>query len=428
MTPTDIAVRRRYLVLLALRWLPSGLIIPILVLLPLQRGLSLGELGLVSAIQGLTILCLEVPTGGLADTFGRRPVLLIASALNVGSLLLLSMASSLGAFAAYFLLQGVYRALDSGPLDSWYIDATLDLDPDASIERGLSLGNAVMSTAIGAGALLSGLLVAWAPIPGVAALATPVVVAIAVRAVEFAVMAVLLHEDRTRLTAAPGAAAGRTARLGATIRSAVRLVLRSKALLCLLAVEICWGFGTVSFETLTPVRLTDVMDDAQAAASLMGPLTAFAWLASAAGAALAIPATRRIGAPLTAAALRVLHGVTVAALALFGGVIGVATAFLACYLVHGASSPVHTAMLHRQVGAAQRTTVASLNSMVSQPSAALGLIGLTALAGATTVPTAMLVGAAVLALAAPLYLLVRAPAPRTPAGTPEAQPSGGPPP
>ena len=75
------------------------------------------------------------------------------------------------------------------------------------------------------------------------------------------------------------------------------------------------------------------------------------------------------------------------------------------------ANPVHSGLLHRQVDGPYRNSVISLNSMVAQPGFALGAVGLTALADATSVSTAMLVGAAVLAVAAPLYLPARRPAP-----------------
>ena len=53
--------RRRYLILIGLRWLPTGLLIPVIVLLALSRGLSLTEIGLVFSIQGLVVLALELP-------------------------------------------------------------------------------------------------------------------------------------------------------------------------------------------------------------------------------------------------------------------------------------------------------------------------------------------------------------------------------
>ena len=78
------SARRRYLALIALRWLPTGLLIPVTTLLALSRGLSLTEIGLVFSIQGLVVLALELPTGGLSDALGRRPVLILASLVGLG--------------------------------------------------------------------------------------------------------------------------------------------------------------------------------------------------------------------------------------------------------------------------------------------------------------------------------------------------------
>ena len=123
------SARTRYLILVGLRWLPTGLLIPIIVLLALSRGLSLTEIGVVFGLQGLVVLFLELPTGGLSDALGRRPVLILASLVGLVSLSLLYVADSVALFAAATILQGVYRALDSGPLEAWYVDATLAADP-----------------------------------------------------------------------------------------------------------------------------------------------------------------------------------------------------------------------------------------------------------------------------------------------------------
>jgi MFS family permease len=401
-----VSARRRYLLLLALRWLATGLVIPVLVLLPLDRGLTLTQVGAAGVAQGLLVLALELPTGGLADALGRRPVLLAAGMINLASLALLAVAGSLPLFVAVFALQGVYRALDSGPLDAWYVDAALAADPDADIEGGLSRGGAVLGLAIAAGALVAGGLVALDPVPGVDPLAVPVLAAVAVQAVGLVAVALLLVEVRPAGGAATLVASVR--QVPGTVRAAVGLLRRSKVLAALVAVELFWGFGMVTFETLLPVRLTEVVGGADEAAALLGPAGSAAWIASAAGAALVPLASRRIGAPWTGAALRVLQGGTVVGMALLAGPAGVLAAYLLCYVVHGAANPVHMGLLHRQVDGPYRTTVLSLNSMIAQPAGALGLLTLTALADATSVSTAMLVGAGVLAAAAPLYLVARA--------------------
>jgi MFS family permease len=395
-------VRFRYLTLYGLRWLPSGLLIPVMILLMQERGLSLSQMGLVATAQGLVVLALELPTGGLADALGRKPVLVTAGVLNLGSLALFTVADSFALFFLVFALQGVYRALDSGPLESWYVDATLAADPKAEYERGLGHAGTVIGIAIGAGALLSGGLVALGPVGPVTALTVPVLVALALQAVALVVLLVLLVEVRT--AKGSGALRASVAEAPRMVGQAFGLLRRSRVLLALVAVELFWGFGMVTFESLLPVRLAEVVGDADRAAALLGPAGSAAWLANAAGAALTPLLLRRLGAAPAAALMRILQGVTVVGMGLLAGPVGVLFAYLACYTVHGASNPLHMGLLHRQVDGPYRTSVISLNSMMAQPAGALGMVVLTVLADATSISTAMVVGAVVLAVAAPLYL------------------------
>ena len=293
-------VRRRYLTLYGLRWLPTGLMIPVMILLMQERGLSLPQIGLVSTAQGLLVLALELPTGGLADALGRRPVLLAAGVLNLASLALFAVADSFWLFFVVWALQGVYRALDSGPLESWYVDATLAADPEAEYERGLGYAGTVIGGAIGGGALLSGGLIALGPIGPVSALTVPVLAAIVAQAAALVALVVLLVEERP----ATGFAALRASVVQAPrmIGQAVGLLRRSRVLLALVTVELFWGFGMVTFESLLPVRLAEVIGDPERAAALLGPANSAAWLASAAGAALTPLLLRWFGAAPGAAA------------------------------------------------------------------------------------------------------------------------------
>jgi DHA1 family tetracycline resistance protein-like MFS transporter len=394
--------QRRFLFLYGLRWFPVGLLMPVLVLLPLERGLTIAQVGSAAAVQGVTAMLLELPTGGLADTIGRRPVLLIAGAVNLVSIGLLVMAGSMPLLAVVFLLQGIYRALDSGPLEAWYVDAALAADPDADIETGLSRSGVVIGLSIGGAALASGGLVALGPWGRISALTVPVIVAFVFVVAGLIAVALLMTEVR------PVRHEGSWMRgVPAAIGGAVRLVRRNRVIAALIAVELFWGFGMTTFETLMPVRMSEVLGHPDQAAALMGPVGAAGWAASAAGAALIPLLARRIGAPWTGFALRILQGLTVLGMALLAGPAGIIAAFLCCYAVHGAANPVHIGMLHRQVDGPWRASVLSLNSMVSQPAGALGLVVLTAIAASAGTPAAILTGAVVLAVAAPLYLVGR---------------------
>jgi DHA1 family tetracycline resistance protein-like MFS transporter len=402
---TAAQVRSRYRILLALRWLPVGLLIPVLVLLPMERGLTIAQIGSAVAVQGFVVLLLELPTGGLADALGRRPVLLVAGVVNLAALALLAAADSVLLLATSYLLQGVFRALDSGPLESWFVDQSLAAERDADIERGLSQGEVACSLAIAGAALASGGLV-WlgpvrlGPLGQVSALTVPVLLALALSLLSTVAVALLMAEDRPARGKAAFAASLRG--VPVAIGGAVGLARRSRVVQALVAVEFLWSFGMVTFEKLMPVRLSEVTP---AAGPLLGPVSSVAWGASAAGAALVPLLVRRIGAQWAGFTLRIAQGLTVVGMGLFAGPAGVIGAFLLCYAVHGAANPVHSGILHRQAEGEYRASLLSLNSMVAAPGFSIGAIVLTAVAVHAGTPVAIVAGAVVLALAAPLYLV-----------------------
>lgn len=107
--------------------------------------------------------------------------------------------------------------------------------------------------------------------------------------------------------------------------------------------------------------------------------------------------------------------VVVVAVAVAAGPLGVIAAYIATMGVHGAANPIHQGLLHRAVvGPSHRATVLSANSLTAKGGGAVGGIALGALADITTVTTATLLGALVLAAAAPLYTIVRRAEPHAP--------------
>jgi MFS family permease len=394
--------RRRYFTLVAFRWFPTGLIIPVTMLLPLERGLSLSEIGLAAAGQGLIVLFLELPTGGLADSLGRKRVLISSILVGMASVSIFLLADTFAVFFAAFALQGVFRALDSGPLEAWYVDATQAADPDAEIQRGLSGAGVVIGIAIASAALISGALVAWHPIEDMEALAFPVVVSLGVQLAGLVALVLLMTEARQEKGWSAALNAAR--KTPVAISGGLRLLRDNRVLLAIVSVELLWGFGMATFEGFTPLKLAEVVGDVDRAAAITGPAASAAWMVSALGAATVPWLGRRMGLAPAAAMLRVLQGLAVVGLGLATGVPGVIAAYLIAYVVHGASNPAHLTLLHRQVDSSLRATVSSLNSMASLSAGALGLIALTSLAEATSLNTAMYVGAVILALAAPLYL------------------------
>lgn len=418
---TGTQAERRLVLLTASRWLPVGLVFGVTVLLPLERGLTLPEVGVLLSLQGFVMLALELPSGGLADALGRRPLLVVSGILATASTVLLVFASSFAAFAVALALQGVFRALDSGPLEAWYVDTATGHDPDHPIERGLSRASSVLGASIAVGALLCSALVLWHPLGESTALALPFGVAAASYAVHTALVVCLVRErPRVASSGVSPSPDGRvrsaraTAEVRAAFRDAPRVVVRGLMLLrrapvlrALLLVEVFWSIAMIAFETLTPVALAEEMGGRDAAAALLAPASAVAWGLFAVGSFLAGVLSGRFGVARTAMLARVLNGAAVIVMGVAAGPAGLLTGYWLAFATHGGAGPMHNALLHREAQPQNRAVVLSMNAMVAGGAYSVGLLVLTPLAAATSTSTALVVAGAVSILGVLFYLPAR---------------------
>jgi len=419
------ASRRAFLTVVALRWLPTGLLTPVSVLFAIERGLSLAQVGLFWTVQGAVVILLELPTGALADAWGRRAVLVAGALFALGYLVVLLAAHSLPVFLVAAVLNGIFRALDSGPLEAWYVDAALAAEPDRDLPRDLSRAGGVLYAAVATGSITASGVVLLDRLP-VSPLTAVVAASLAFQLVHLVALVLLVRERRA---GTPGKG-WRAARDAATavprvIGAGTVLGWRSRPLRLLLAVELAWGAGLGGFELLWQPRAHEALG-ARAGLWVFGVLAAGGWLAGAAGSALLPPLIRLLRGRVAAAAalLRVVQGLALLPMAVFGGVAAVAVAFLSFYVVHGIANPAHFALLHRRIGPGHRATVLSLNSLVSKFGALPATVALGALADGAGLTAALLVTAALLAAPTPLYLASGEPPPvaRVPAPVDDYRP------
>jgi MFS family permease len=404
------AARRVFLVLSFTRWFPVGLVVGLLTLWQLERGLTVAQAMTISSAAGLTIFALELPTSGFADAFGRRPVFVVSAVVNVVASSILLVAHSFWAFFAAAVLTGVFRALDSGPLEAWFVDTVHTTTPGADVDGALAAQGTVLGGAIAAGALVSGGLVWWHPFMGASALVLPVAVFVVLNVVHLLAVLVLLREPReAEHLDASGARRALTSAKEApvVVRDGLGLLRTNRALRGIVCVEVFWSVAMIVFETFQPIRLAELVGGEERAGAIMGPVAAAGWAVFALGAALSGWSSRRIGVTRTAIAARVLNGMGAVVMGLVAGPAALIAAYGVTYLLHGAAGPAHSALLHREARASNRATVLSINSMVA--SAAFGiaapLLGL--LAERTSTQVAMVTAGAVSIVGACFYLPAR---------------------
>jgi MFS family permease len=247
------SIRRRYYAITFLVWFATALPLSLSVLLAQSRGIGLAEVGLALGIYSLTIVVLEVPTGGLADAVGRKRVALLAFALAALYNLAFLFAFSFPTLLLAMILYGVSRALSSGALDAWFVDALQAADPNVDLQPALAGAETVGLLALGLGTLLGGLLPRWftaLPPDGTAVLtplAVPIVAALAVKLLVVAAVALLIHEERP--------AGGASWRAGfravpTLVRDAARLSRANPRLRLLMSASFVAGLAVISLEAL----------------------------------------------------------------------------------------------------------------------------------------------------------------------------------
>ncbi|HWI66620.1 MAG TPA: MFS transporter [Symbiobacteriaceae bacterium] len=145
--------RRKYAWVLFWMGLSLGAIIPVYQLVFRERSLDYLQIGLLSALFELPIVLLEVPTGVLADRWGRRRSVL----LGLTALVAAGFAYWLGWGFWPFVLAGVVQAFGecciSGALEAWAVDSN-----PVGVQDLLARGTAARRTGLLLGMLLGGLI------------------------------------------------------------------------------------------------------------------------------------------------------------------------------------------------------------------------------------------------------------------------------
>ncbi|MFC6081577.1 MFS transporter [Sphaerisporangium aureirubrum] len=414
--PSPRSALRRYALVSALMWLPAGLTLPVMVLLMSGRGLSLAQVGTVTAIHSVVVVVLELPTGGLADVIGRRVVLAASALLSMVALVLMATATTFWPFAGWAVLQGTARALSSGPAQAWYVD-TLHraAGPDADLRHGLSRGEAASSVSLCLATLAGGLIPLVAP----GGLAVPVVAgAVAALVLFVVVLAAMPEPPRARPTLRSV-----LRDVPVTVGSGAGLAVRDPGLRRLVSIAFVLGIGLAVIELLTPGRLAELTGDAESGGLAYAVVAAGGFGAHALGSWVAPWVTRTLGRPSRAAVagtvVSALALAVLAASAVLGGVAGVVTAgaaYVALFAGMAVAELVRVAMMHERVASSRRATLMSVDSLQLQFGAALSAVGFGALAGAIGSSAVWWLVGGITLLSALLYVRVPAPAP-TPSRT-----------
>lgn len=351
-------------------YLGTGLASPVLSLMLLARGASLGTLPLmVGVTTAVTCLC-EVPSGIAADALGRRRVFILAMALQIAAFAMLLSTPGLITVVLSSALRGLALAARSGTLEAIEIDRVVSENPDAADRlRALDALNGRLalleSAGVGMGAVVGGVVAALDSSYALLILCIAAVGAGALAggfllyppdACESAPIRERLHDTLLAMRASlfrPGD---------------MRLVLAASASvgMAMIAVE---TYGQLVFEGLVGrdgIWMLGLINCAGMGAAALGSTMAMNW-GSAASSKLGVAGRRGL--------YMLLQMMALACSALFSAVASAAgfiVVYMAFYLALGMRSVIEQTVLHNAVPSKERSGMASVQSLALR---AGGLVG-----------------------------------------------------
>jgi len=401
---------RTYLAVTALTTLAQSLIWGVNTLFLMNAGLDI--LGVMVANAAFTVaqVLFEVPTGVVADTWGRRVSYLLSVVVIMAGTLLYVWAGTaragLPALCFASVVLGLGFTFYTGAVDAWMVDALHSVDSTMQTENVFARAAVVFGVFMVIGTTAGGVLgqgALWLPYIGRVVFLVPALV------LGLVSMPDLGFQDRTLKWSTVGSEVRNVAATG------VRYGVRNPVVRFLMLAGCVQGlFGMYGFYSWQRYFLDLLGRDL---IWVSGLIAAAVGLAGAAGSALVRPLMAR--RPRRSSVLMWTVAATSVCIVLAGMVrvfwVAVPLYIVACVL-GGIGSPVRSAWLNACIPSEQRATLISLDSLYGEAGGTAGQLGLGYVSRAASIGTAWMIGGIVQAGSLLFLTLARHRGPASDAG------------
>ena len=394
-------VQRTYLLLTLLSTLAASFIWGINTLFLLDAGLNNAEAFAANAFFTAGMVIFEVPTGALADTWGRRTSYLLGAAtLLLSTLLYLVMWKAhapLWGWAIASILLGLGFTFFSGATEAWLVDALSFTGYKEGLEPVMARGQVVGGSAMLAGSVAG----------GVIAQMTDLGVPYIIRAVCLGFTLVVAWFLMKDLGFTPDRSHGALKEMRRVVRASIDNGWRKPPVRWLMLAALCaGGVDMFAFYALQPYLL-ELWGDKEAfgIAGLAAAIVAGSEMV----AGLLVPYVRRVFTRRTHALLAA-SALGIASLALMGvtSSFWVAIGLLVIWgLTFSIATPIRQAYLNGIIPTQQRATVLSFDNLMSSAGGVAAQPALGRAADVWGYPTAYVVSGVIQLAALPFLVLAR---------------------
>jgi len=401
---------RTFIINQTFHWFIVGIMLPVITLLQLEKGFNLFQISITMSIFSATVVLLELPTGGLSDTIGRKKVYLVSLVFNFLAASLILLARNFLFITLGFFFLGVGRALSSGSLDAWFVDEFYLIDPEGNLQKALSKVGIFIPIGIATGSLLGGFIPMnlgkimhqlW----GLGLYSSNLITVLCLSFIQYILTSKLIVEEVKPVSHSSLTSGFKL--LPKVLSSSIEYGVKNNIILILLLTTFAWGVGFSGLETFWQPQVKDILgSDSQT--WIFGVLAAGYFLAGSLGNLLITPLCNlfKNNYLMVLFFIRFTMGILFFILALQKGMILFAVFYLTLFLFNGMNNAPHAAVLNRYIPTEKRSTLLSFESLFLQVGCLIGRLAMGYIANSNSITMAWLMGATFVLFSCFFYLIL----------------------
>lgn len=369
----------------------TGILAPVLSLVLLDKGAGLSNLSIVLGLYAFTVIVLELPTGIIADVYGRKKSFCLSIVISLLSVVIILFSKSFIFLCAGMIFYGLSRALSSGSFDAMFIDHYIDNYGKDKLHNITTRLSVLEALGMSAGALSGGFLpqVSNTYFPSLGMYDLNLVIRILFTATVAILAYAFIQEDRSyekeeRIT------------LKQHIKNSSMIVTKNSTIICIFISVFATGFFLSALETYWQPHFITLLPDKNS----MGLLGLMSFLYFAAATLGSISSNKMIkkykfNIKKMYVILRTLLAVSLILTALQTNVPVFIGLYAVIYLMFGMAMVPEGAILNKEIPNEVRASVLSVNSLSMQVGGLSGSLLYSILINYITIPKIWIVAASV---------------------------------
>lgn len=369
-----------YIINRVFHWLITGLTIPVITMILLDKGLDFLEVGLLISIQSVMVIIMELPSGAMSDAIGRKRVYMIAMTASLICSFLFIFVSGFKFLALVAAITGLVQALSSGTIDAWFVDEFNEKYPNENLQKALSKVQVSTLISLALSSIIGGILpMSLGTIAsknfGLSIYSGNYIVQILLLIIHMLITITLIKENGYKNRKQDILKSFKT--FPNILKNSIKEGVKNKYIFLLLLTAIAWGVGFSGLEAFWQPKVKTIVglesDD-----FILGILSGGYFLAGALGSYMVNYICRLLDNNLAKVLiiLRSLLGMLFIILAFQNNIISFAICYLVLYSINGMSESPYYTLFNNEVKGDNRATLLSLESLFMKFGGMLGSIGI----------------------------------------------------